>query len=303
MRIRFPSLSVILISSGLILASAELKRTDTFHELQPDPTASFVSELVPGYDFPTLSEGDFLASCARVRSKLKRFDTKTNHTATSTQPVVFAELQNHQPQVVADLNDLVFQVIRHSDQLEIRWIDNWFQKGLALLYPPLREPQLPEQILQQQQGLCSDSCKVLQWQLQQAGIDSAFLGLGRHVVLLVRYDEQLFWTDPDFGIIAAIDSVTGRPDESQILEQLRNRGFSEAKIRTYQEILMESSEGTRLEWNRPLSPRLTLVAKISHWFVQLAPIILLAIGLTSLLQSQWQLEDRRVGVRRRDLQT
>lgn len=303
MQLRFPILSVVLISGGLILASAQMHRMETFHDLPPVPTASFATELVPGYDFPTLSQADFLDSCARVRSEYDRLDTKTNHLTTSTQPEVFSKVQNHQPQVVADLNDLVFQVIRHSDQLEIRWIDNWFQKGLAQLYRPLREPQLPEQILQQQKGLCSDACKVLQWQLQQVEIDSAYLGLGRHVVLLVRSNEQLFWTDPDFGIIAAIDSVTGRPDESQIIEQLRNRGFSESTIRTYREILLDSSHGTRLEWNRSLSPRLTLVAKISHWFVQLAPIILLTLGLTSLLQSQRQLENRRAGVRRPDLQT
>ena len=289
---RAPVFASLLLGAAIFLFAASFWTQSGDREITPpQEVASQENPLIPGYDYPTLGIADFLERAAVVRSELRELQNHDQN-AGSSRPVAFLTSRLDPHRSLAELNDLVFQTIRHSDQLEIRWTDNFIQKSLAYLYPPLREPQLPWQILQQQQGLCSDSCKILQWQLQQAGIDSAFLGLGQHVVLLVHHQGRYYWADPDFGIVVTYDPTTGRPDEFQLIEQGRHRGFSEPTLRRLREILADRTDWTRLAWNQPLSPRLTLVAKISELTVQFAPLFLLAGGLATIwhCRNDWNLE-------------
>jgi hypothetical protein len=269
------------IAAILLLVAAIPESNNAINVAPISNSISYAPDLIAGYDYPTLSLNSFGEQSAKARTDLEALVQDARRQSSLPHPTSSLEVQTRQEQFVVELNDLVFQVMRHSDQLEIRWTDNWLQKGLAQFYPPLNEPQLPEQVLRQQQGLCSDACKVLQWQLQQAGFDSAFLGLGQHVVLLVRCDDQLLWADPDFGVIADVDPHSGRPRETELQDQLRSRGFSEATIHTYRQILQDPLHWTRLPWNEPLSPRLTHVAKLSDGFVHLAPLVLIVVGLLS----------------------
>lgn len=285
-RYRFPVLGVACWIGASLLLAAAIPESNIVVDVAPVSTwISYNPEAVAGYDYPTLSLSDFREQSAKARADLKANIADARRKSSVPPWTLSLEVQTRQEHFVAEINDLVFQVLRHSDQLEIRWSDNWLQKGLARLYPPLNEPQLPEQVLRQQQGLCSDACKVLQWQLQQAEVDSAFLGLRQHVVLLVRNEDHLLWADPDFGVLAAVDPVSGRPCEAELQDQLRNRGFSEATIQTYGDLLQDPSLWTRLPWNEPLSPRLTHVAKLSEGFVRLAPFVLIFLGLLSFWKS------------------
>jgi hypothetical protein len=275
------TVGLLLIAGGfLLLVGSVPSSRRASNELQPLHPVSQSHESVAGYDHPTLSVPRFEELAADLRAKRLRLDLRTQLIHESS--AGSERHQNHEAELIAELNDLVFQVIRHSDRLAIRWTDNWLQRGLAIVYEPLREPQLPEQILSQQQGLCSDACKVLQSQLHEAGFESAFLGLGQHVVLLVRCDDQLYWSDPDFGVFTVADSTTGCPDEELALDQLRARGFPESVCRTYRFILEEHPQWVRLPWNQPLSPRLTTVAIFAQRLTQLAPIACIVIGLLAV---------------------
>lgn len=274
-----PALAVLLVVSGAVLFLGWVGEQflDTDSPLPDRPTApdgsnnDHLKEGVAGYHYSVISQSDW---GKRRRQQLRAYQQTQDR-----------------GQLAKDLNEGVFQLLRHDDRNRIRWSENWIQWLLGQLYSPAARPQLPAQITLRQAGLCSEAATVLQNELQIAGIPTRIVGLSGHVVL--EYQEQERWKmlDPDYGLATdrsvadlARAAAEGSDDWRNLAEQLTQRGFSSKAIQDYQTILGSPADNQTLPVDAPINPRLTLMAAWTQWLSPLLALVMAWLGARFLLK-------------------
>jgi hypothetical protein len=180
---------------------------------------------------------------------------------------------------VAQATRLVHDATRHVAQREVRFSENWLQYVLGYAYPPLRQTQDVDLLIQGGVGNCSDRCQILKSVAEAAGMKCRFVGLNGHVVLEVLTDGGWTTCDPDYNVVYPLPTdELARPSRELLLRAPLTTGYPRDVIDRYVAIFQSQHDNVRLPIGSPLSPRLYVAELVLSWLCWVVPAACMALG-------------------------
>lgn len=168
----------------------------------------------------------------------------------------------------------VHSITEHCQGRQLELWESWPQWLLGQFYSPLLRTQNPLWIVSGGRGDCSERSAVLQDLLACQGIPSRFVGLGGHVVLEAKSDEETWILDPDYGlsIQSGLEELLGQ-GEGELAAWLVDQGIVPSKSLEYERMVRTVQDNVALGWNQPLSPRLKSIESLCELGVWVVPLL------------------------------